>query len=102
ILQNTLSGGYDGSGANVGTDDGILLKNETGDTVQGNTINRFYDAGIEGVDAVTRTTLAANTITNVGVAGIGAYWCTNWTSNVIQANNVSQAPHMFLAHYEVS
>jgi len=99
VLQSTITGGYDGGSTDVGADDGIVLEYETGDTIQGNTISNVYDAGIEGADTVANTTLASNTITNVGAAGIGTYWCTSWTNNMIRLNNVSRAPVMFDATY---
>jgi hypothetical protein len=43
---------------------------------------------IEGVDALTNTTIANNTITNAG-AGIASYWCTAWRKNAVTDNTVS-------------
>ena len=76
VLQNVISGAYNGGTANAGTDDGVLLIGETNDTVQGNTITNFFDAGVEGVNFLANTLVADNTISNVGAAGIGSYWCT--------------------------
>ena len=100
VLQSTITGGYDGSQAGIGTDDGILLVNETGDTIQGNTISGFYDTAVEGIDGVANTTVANNTFVNIGVAAIGAYWCTDWNGNVISGNNASMAPTMAWVTYE--
>jgi|SRR5579864_2443062 len=101
VRQNTMTGGYDGSKSNVGTDDGIVLQNETGDTIQGNTISAFYDMGVEGVDVVSNTTVANNTFSNLGASGVGSYWCTSWTGNVIRGNQVSATPTLTLAGYNV-
>jgi hypothetical protein len=101
VLQNTINGGYGGTIPNVGLDDGIILSNETSDTIQGNTISNVFDAGIEGVDIVQNTTIAQNTITNAGFAGIGSYWCTQWTGNVISGNTVSLSPTMMYVVYAV-
>jgi parallel beta-helix repeat protein len=101
VLQSTITGGYPGGPASVGADDGIVLVDETGDTIQGNTISNVFDAGIEGADTVANTTIASNTITNTGANGIGTYWCTNWTHNVVRLNNVSQSGVMFYADYQV-
>lgn len=92
VLQSTLSGQYDGGKLNVGTDDGILLTNETDDDIENNVIQNFYDAGVEGVDALSATTIAGNTFRNMGFAAVGSYWCTNWTGNVVRGNNVSGTP----------
>ena len=100
VLQTTITGGYPGGPASVGADDGIVLTYETGDTIEGNTISNVFDAGIEGADTVANTTIASNTITNTGANGIGTYWCTNWTNNVVRNNNVSQSGVMFYGEYK--
>jgi Bacterial Ig-like domain (group 2)/Periplasmic copper-binding protein (NosD) len=92
VFQSTLSGQYDGGKLNVGADDGILLTNETADDIENNVIQNFYDAGVEGVDALSSTTIAGNTFRNMGFAAVGSYWCTNWTGNVVRRNNVSGTP----------
>jgi hypothetical protein len=92
VLQSTLSGQYDGGKLNVGTDDGITLTNETADDIENNVIQNFYDAGIEGIDALSATTIVGNTFRNMGFAAVGSYWCTNWTANVVRGNNVSATP----------
>jgi len=96
VVQATISGGYDGSSAEVGTDDGILLTNETGDTITGNTVSGFFDTAVEGVALVSNATVANNTFSTIGAAAIGAYYCTNWTGNVIRGNQVSLAPTLLL------
>jgi Right handed beta helix region/Bacterial Ig-like domain (group 2) len=101
VLQSTIGSSYDGGQLPLGTDDGILVINETGDTIQGNTIKNFWDAAVEGVDLVANTTVADNTVSNVGAAGIGSYWCTNWTGDVVRNNDVSLAPTLLLVNYLV-
>jgi hypothetical protein len=92
VTGSTLIGGYDGGKANVGADDGVLIASESGDVVDGNTIRDFYDLGVEGIDALVGVTVSNNTFSNLGVAGVGSYWCTNWTNNIIGTNQVSAAP----------
>ena len=101
VLQNTITGGYDGADTFDGTDDGVLLINETGDTVQGNTISNFFDTGVEGVDLVTNSTIAGNSISNAGTTAIGTYWCTNWSNNVVANNTVTQSPLLFFMKFNV-
>jgi len=96
VVQATITGGYDGSSAEVGTDDGILLTNETGDTIMSNMVSGFFDTAVEGVALVANATVANNTFSNIGAAAIGAYYCTNWTGNVIRGNQVSLAPTLLL------
>jgi hypothetical protein len=102
VLQNTIASTYAGTVSRIGTDDGVLIDNETGDTVRGNTITGFWDTGVEGVDSVANTTVADNVMSKIGTAAIGSYWCTNWTNDVIQHNDVGQAPRLVLVNYQTA
>jgi hypothetical protein len=68
--------------------------------MRGNTIRNVWDAGIEGVDAVTDTTVDRNTILNAGKARTALYWCTHRTGNAILHHSVSQSPYLMLAIYD--
>lgn len=98
VVQSTITGGWTGVGE-TGSDDGVLLENETGDTIQGNAITGFFDTAVEGVDAVANTTIADNTGSNLGVVGVGSFWCTAWTNNIIQGNHISNATGLGLFTY---
>jgi parallel beta-helix repeat protein len=96
IVDNVIDGAWNGDPrSQAGADDGILIYNEVGDTVQGNTISHVWDAGIEGVGSVSNTTIAFNTIDQALIAGIGAYRNTSWRSNTIEWNSVSHSQLMF-------
>jgi parallel beta-helix repeat protein len=101
VLRSTIDGGYRDGPAQSGRDDGIVLGDQQNDTIQGNSIANVFDAGIEGLDGVSSTTIANNTITHTGTDGIGAYWCTSWSGNTISGNTVSQSPNLFLFTYQV-
>ncbi|HEY6356823.1 MAG TPA: hypothetical protein VIX35_01180, partial [Vicinamibacterales bacterium] len=77
-----------------------LLTNETADTIMANMISGFFDTAVEGVALVANATVANNTFSNIGTAAIGAYYCTNWTNNVIRGNAVQQAPSLLLVNDE--
>lgn len=100
VVNNTVIGGYDGGRANVGADDGIIIANESGDVVEGNSISNVYDAGIEGLGALTGTRLANNTMNNLGITGIGSYWCTAWTNTSVEGNSVTSAPRLAYIFYD--
>jgi Right handed beta helix region/Bacterial Ig-like domain (group 2) len=100
VLQSTFSGGWTGSGE-TGSDDGVLLVNETGDTIQNNTITNFFDMAVEGADAVSNTTIADNTASNLGNFGIGSGWCTAWTNNIVRGNHISNAERLGWFKYEL-
>jgi parallel beta-helix repeat protein len=99
VIGNTINGFYDGGPTENGVDDGVLLSNESGDLVQGNTISNCFDTGVEGLDSLTNTTIADNTMTNIGASGVATYWCTHWLNNVIRDNSVSETPGLFKAVY---
>jgi hypothetical protein len=99
VRQCVIDGAYDGSANDVGSDDAVLLINEVGDTVQGNTITNFFDTAVEGVDVLANTLIADNTMTNLGATAIGSYWCTNWTNNIVRNNTASQAPALVYVYY---
>lgn len=101
VIGNTIDGFYDGGPTANGVDDGVLLSNESGDLVQGNIISNCFDTGVEGVDSLTNTTIADNTMTNIGAAGVATYWCTHWLNNVIRDNAVSETPGLFEALYSL-
>jgi catechol 2,3-dioxygenase-like lactoylglutathione lyase family enzyme/uncharacterized damage-inducible protein DinB len=101
VLDNTIDGGYDGSGGQVGQDDGIVVADEANDMIQRNIIRNVFDAGIEGLDVVADSDITDNTIVNAAVAGIASYWCTNWTGNIVGGNSVSGSSWMVDFIYEV-
>ena len=102
VTHADIDGGYDGSGNTVGSDDGILLIDQTNVRIEGNTIRNVWDAGIEGVDVVAFTTIANNTIVNAGASGIASYWCTSWTGNVISGNSSTQSSNFMYVSYRTS
>lgn len=97
VTESTLDGGYHGDdltghGTDApGADDGVVLMSETGDLVQSNTIQNVYDAGVEGVDTVSGTTISNNTISHAIAAGIASYWCTHWETNTVSGNAVTDS-----------
>jgi hypothetical protein len=101
VVQNTIIGDYDGGTTINGPDDGVLMITETGDLVQGNTIRGFFDTAVEGVNYLANTTIADNTISNIGTSAVSSYWCTNWTGNVVRNNTVTQAPLLLYVNYSI-
>lgn len=102
VLQNSIDGGYDGSGNLVGHDHGVFLVNESNATIQGNTRRNFYNAGIEGSEVVGDSLIADNTIDNAVVAGVAGFWCTSWTGNTIRDNHVSRSLHLVRFRHQVA
>jgi hypothetical protein len=102
VRDNIIDGGYDGSGRQVGEDDGVILIDERDDTIVDNEIRNVFDAGVEGVDRVTNTVIANNTIDNTGSVGISSYWCTAWTGNTVSGNSITRSPGLVRFIYSVS
>jgi hypothetical protein len=101
FLDIAIDGGYQGQCSKCAADDGILLNNEDGDTIRGNTIQNVFDAGVEGLGILTNTVITGNRIVNAAFAGIGAYWCTHWQGNSVSGNDVSASPRAAYFDYEV-
>jgi len=99
VIDNSVDGGYPGGLERIGTDDGVIVQNETNDLIQGNVLSNVYDIGIEGVDTVSNSTFSGNTITNAGAAGVGAVFCTNWSGNTVSNNRVVLAPEFATFSY---
>ena len=107
VSQNIIDGGYHGrsvgsSPDSPGADDGIVLIDEDGDLVDGNTISNVYDAGIEAVQNLTNTRISNNVIINAGLAGISSYHCTRWRNDEISGNAISQSVYAMLFLYQVT
>jgi parallel beta-helix repeat protein len=82
------------NGLNI-TDDGILLQGETGDIISSNTISNVWDCGIETLFTIQNTLITHNTITNAAKCGIGGWFYSNWRTNQIETNTVTNSPYMF-------
>jgi hypothetical protein len=97
VIGNTIDGCYTGNDLTgqgndaPGADDGVILENEIGDMIRDNSIKNVFDAGVEGVETVTGTTISNNTVTHAISDGIGSYWCTHWENNTISGNTVSDS-----------
>jgi len=89
ITNNIIDGALPGSTATGDRDDGVSLDGEQNDMIAHNTIMNVPDAGIEGANAVTDTTIEGNTMQGIGFAGVGSYYETSWHRNTIRGNQVS-------------
>ncbi len=102
IRGNRIDGGWKGNLATwsmQGTDDGIVLDFENGDTIQNNTIANVFDAGFETVGLITNSVISGNSFTNAGFTGIGSYHGTSWSGNMVAGNTVSQSPSLTYFFY---
>lgn len=94
VLSNTITGYY--AGPMMGVDDGISLSNENGDLIKDNTLQDFFDCGIENTGTMSNTRILNNRITNAGYCGIGGWYSSSLKGNVISANKIDKVPRMFV------
>lgn len=73
ISGNTMSGGADG-GVRLGSDDGIILADDSDVVVSGNRVDAVFDCGIEFSGTVSRATVVSNVISRGGACGIGGWY----------------------------
>ncbi|MBZ5596169.1 MAG: right-handed parallel beta-helix repeat-containing protein [Acidobacteriia bacterium] len=95
-LNNTMDGKWDRISEGTlarGWDDGIILDNEAGDLISGNSIQNVWGGGIAASDSLQNTVISNNTIQHAYGCAIGAGWYMDWVGNQVlnnQADDVSQ------------
>jgi parallel beta-helix repeat protein len=104
VIGNTIDGRSDGifRGAtdSVGADDGIVVKDETGDTISGNTIKNVWDCGIETYGNFFDSKIINNRISNAGYCAIGGWHYSSVKGNLIQKNIGDNVGGLFNFHRE--
>ncbi len=95
IIGNTMDGHWSGNPDDFfknGSDDGIVLENESNCEVSSNTITNNWDCSIESTGSLTNCTIANNKLSNSMVCAIGGWYWNSWKGNRVignTANNVS-------------
>jgi hypothetical protein len=77
-----------------GADDGVVILDESNDSVSGNTIKNTWDCGIETYGNVANSAFFTNTISNASEAGICGYHYTSFQNNTVHGNTVTSAPYL--------
>lgn len=96
IFANVLDGRWDGTPGTVnGADAGVMLQDESGTTVEDNTISRVHGCGIEWLGKLATATLQRNQIAQAGVCGIGGADWASLVSSTMRDNRVRQVPTLF-------
>ena len=99
MVDNVIDGRWDGVRIplhQTETDDGIVIADETGDTISGNTIANVFDCGIETSGVIANAAIANNRISNTGICGIGGWYWNSLSASTISGNTVEGAPTLFL------
>lgn len=99
VISNFIDGKSDGvfrgDGNSVGADDGIVIKDESGDTIQGNTLQNFWDCAIENVGKMFDAKIIGNKASNAGVCFLGGWYYSSVKGIVVKDNVVSNMPNLF-------
>ena len=94
IANNNLDGTWQGP-ASEGTDDGIVLDDESSVVVSGNTIANVFDCGVETSGAVANATISGNIIKGTGFCGIGGWYSNNLRDSTISNNVIQTSGFLF-------
>ena len=99
VISNFIDGksdgvfrGFEGS---IGADDGIVIKDESGDLIQGNTLKNFFDCAIENVGYMFDAKIIGNTASNTGVCFLGGWYWSSVKGIIVKDNVVSNMPNLF-------
>jgi len=97
IYQNSINGNavYYPGGRASGTDDGILIADESNDIIATNTIQNNWDCGIEFFGNINSVLVKANHIQNSGNVGIGGFYFFSMSNSTISGNTVVSAGGLF-------
>lgn len=80
----------------IGLDDGIVIDDESGDIIESNDLQNFWDCPIETNGLIQNTRISSNKMNNSGICGVGAWYYSSWRSNTVSNNLIDRAPVMFL------
>ena len=95
VLRNRVDGGWDGQ-HQAGADDGIVLEDEHGDRLEGNSFSNVYDCGVETLGLLADSVISNNVVQNAGICGIGGWYWNSWRGNRVTGNAVDASLQLFL------
>lgn len=95
FIDGLSDGVFRGFTGNIGADDGVVIKDESGDLIQGNTLQNFYDCAIENAGYMFDAKIIGNKASNAGVCFLGGWWWSSVKGIVVKDNVVSNAPSLF-------
>ncbi len=99
VISNTIDGKSDGRYVglenSIGADDGIVIKDQIGTVIQGNTLSNFFDCAIENVGYMYDAKIVGNTVRNTGVCFLGGWYYSSVKGILVKDNVVSQTPNLF-------
>ncbi len=76
-------------------DDGIIIQSESSDTISENTLQNFWDCGIESTGLIRNTIITNNTIKKALYCGIGGWYWNSMQGNTYSRNRVDSSGTLF-------
>lgn len=95
FIEGLSDGVFNGMDNSVGADDGIVIKDESGDLIQGNTLQNFFDCAIENTGKMFDTKIIGNKASNTGVCFLGGWYDSSVKGIIVKDNIVSNMPNLF-------
>ncbi len=100
ISNNTFSGGSDGVfhsdlSTNIGSDDVIVVGDETGLKILNNHLSNVWDCGIENLGYLKNSIIKGNQISNAPICAIGGWYYSSWEGNTVEDNSASNTGPLF-------
>ena len=95
FIDGKSDGIFKGLENSVGSDDGIVINDESGDLIQGNTLQNFFDCAIENTGYMFDTKIIGNKASNAGVCFLGGWYYSSVKGISVRDNVVSNMPNLF-------
>ncbi len=95
LIDGKSDGVFRGFNGSIGADDGIVIKDESGDVIQGNTLRNFFDCAIENIGGMFDAKIVGNKASNAGVCFLGGWYWSSVKGIVVKDNTVSDTPTLF-------
>ncbi len=95
LIDGKSDGVFRGFNGSIGADDGIVIKDESGDIIQGNTLQNFFDCAIENTGEMFDAKIIGNKASNAGVCFLGGWYWSSVKGIIVKDNTVSDTPTLF-------
>jgi hypothetical protein len=95
FIDGKSDGVFRGLTSSIGADDGIVIKDESGDLIQGNTLQNFFDCAIENIGKMFDAKIIGNKLNNAGVCFLGGWYYSSVKGIVVKDNLASNVPTLF-------
>jgi hypothetical protein len=95
FVDGKSDGVFRGGEDSIGADDGIVIKDESGDTIQGNTLQNFFGCAIENNGYMFDAKIIGNKANNAGTSFLGGWWYSSVRGILVKNNVANNIPNLF-------